>query len=222
MAKSLKDIIIPRAGRNVPKGEADFLDVHKVSEKDYPVKQKPARVPHQTTLKHDDHPTAPQTEDFDLDEKQASCNKTGIDISCPVHGPKDCSSYKMEHTLRQRVRRIPSMRVPHPKNVDDPRRHKVECAEGDEVDHEGEMAKAQLKALANKSAHLSMMMHDDQQLEAWVQSKISNAKQLVDGVYDYLMYRDKPEPQGRENETTGPDSAMQFPNMNTDNNYGAV
>jgi hypothetical protein len=193
MAKSLRDIIVPRAGRNVPKGEADFLDTHKVVEKDYPVKQKPSNAPHQTDNPQDNHPTAPKTEEMQFSKV---CNKTNENVSCPVHGMKECMSEKANVIKEKGMK------------------------ENAEVDFEGEMAKSQLKALANKSAQLSMMMHDDQQLEAWVQSKIANAKQMVDGVYDYLMYRDKPETPAKE--TTGPDSAMQFPAMNTDNNYGAV
>lgn len=49
MAKSLRDIIAKdqkSAGRNVPKGEADFLDVHKVEVTDYPVKQVKKDITH--------------------------------------------------------------------------------------------------------------------------------------------------------------------------------
>ncbi len=51
MSKTLKDIIVPRAGRNVPKGEEDFLDLHKVDEKDYPVKQKKDSDTHKASTK---------------------------------------------------------------------------------------------------------------------------------------------------------------------------
>ena len=38
-------------------------------------------------------------------------------------------------------------------------------------------------------------MSDDMNLEAWLQSKISRAKDQIDSVYDYMMYKDKePEP----------------------------
>jgi hypothetical protein len=57
MPKTLKDIITPeRAGRNIPKGEEDFLDAHKVAETDYPVKQKgdthKASTEHKPDSKH--------------------------------------------------------------------------------------------------------------------------------------------------------------------------
>jgi hypothetical protein len=52
MPKTLKDIITPeRAGRNIPKGEEDFLDAHKVAETDYPVKQKTANT-HTASTEH--------------------------------------------------------------------------------------------------------------------------------------------------------------------------
>jgi len=38
------------------------------------------------------------------------------------------------------------------------------------------------------------MMADDMQLEAWLQSKITKAKYMIDSVYDYLMYSDKQPP----------------------------
>ena len=59
-----------------------------------------------------------------------------------------------------------------------------------DYDYEGEMAKAELNAICDKAGVLAEMMSDEMQLEAWLQSKISNAKMMVDSVYDYLMYRD--------------------------------
>jgi hypothetical protein len=61
-----------------------------------------------------------------------------------------------------------------------------------EYDYEGEMAKTELRAMCDKADKLANMLSDDQQLEAWLQSKISKAKDYIDAVYDYMMYRDKP------------------------------
>jgi len=61
-----------------------------------------------------------------------------------------------------------------------------------EIDYEGEMAKAELRAICAKADALADMMSDDMQLEAWLQSKISRAKDQIDAVYDYMMYREKP------------------------------
>lgn len=60
-----------------------------------------------------------------------------------------------------------------------------------EMDYEGEMARSELNAICDKSRKLADMMSDDMQLEAWLQSKITKAKYMIDSVYDYLMYSDK-------------------------------
>jgi hypothetical protein len=369
MPKSLKDIIGPRAGRNLAKGEEDFLDQHKVAEKDYPVKQKISNVPFKAdNIKKDDSlrhghnaPGASEIKYKDANEEtlpKKSCNNTMEGTNCPMHGLKECMSenkknmlkekgmkeevkqidkaYKMTYakfgsdkgkltkTIKHTSIKFPEGETPktperiknlvsnspehkelkskgyrlthygeHAKDTSHEKVHgnkpvyesieqideigdtlkgkKVlgsyinksamsatsaaynagttksfgpnakahlkkerkrkagiaqavtrltkESAGQEDVDYEGEMAKTQLKALANKAARLSMMMKDDQQLEAWVQSKISNAKQMVDAIHDYLVYRDPPE---MNKETTGPDSPMTFPHMNVDNNYGAV
>ena len=59
-----------------------------------------------------------------------------------------------------------------------------------DVDYEGEMARAELRAICDKADKLANMMSDDMQLEAWLQSKISRAKDYIDAVYDYLNYRE--------------------------------
>lgn len=60
-----------------------------------------------------------------------------------------------------------------------------------DYDYEGEMAKAELCAICDKADKLANMMSDEMQLEAWLQSKISKAKDHIDAVYDYMMYSDK-------------------------------
>ena len=259
MPKSLKDIIGTRAGRDLPKGESDFLDQHKIAEKDYPVKQKVSNIPFKAdSIKKDDSlrhghnsPGASESKYKDANEEtlpEKACNNTMEGTNCPVHGLKECMSEEKKSMIKEK-----GMKKEEVEQVDElstktlksyktkqldtkdksPRQsynrlvgnarasRRIDAREktNEDVDYEGEMAKTQLKALANKAARLSMMMKDDQQLEAWVQSKISNAKQMVDAIHDYLVYRDPPE---MNKETTGPDSPMTFPNMNVDNNYGAV
>lgn len=63
-----------------------------------------------------------------------------------------------------------------------------------EMDYEGQMAKAELNAIADKAATIADMLDNNTQMEAWLQSKISRAKDYVDAVYDYMMYSDKEEP----------------------------
>lgn len=63
-------------------------------------------------------------------------------------------------------------------------------AEDYDMDYEGEMAKAELNAIADKAAILADMLDNDTQLEAWLQSKITKAKYMIDSVHDYMMYTD--------------------------------
>ena len=53
-------------------------------------------------------------------------------------------------------------------------------------DAEGQMAKGELEVMAKKAQELAAMMQDDTQLEAWVQSKITKAKDYISSVHDYM------------------------------------
>jgi hypothetical protein len=57
-----------------------------------------------------------------------------------------------------------------------------------EIDQEGAMAKADLFKLANYSYKLFKKIQDDDQLEAWVQAKITKAADYIASVYHYLEY----------------------------------
>ncbi|CAB5221340.1 hypothetical protein UFOVP247_141 [uncultured Caudovirales phage] len=57
-----------------------------------------------------------------------------------------------------------------------------------DADWEGQMAKTELSAISDKASKLISMINDSDDLEAWVQSKISYAKTQLDGVYDYMTY----------------------------------
>ena len=56
----------------------------------------------------------------------------------------------------------------------------------EERDAEGQMAMGELKVLAQKAQELASMMKDDTQLEGWVQSKITKAKDYISSVHDYM------------------------------------
>jgi len=60
-----------------------------------------------------------------------------------------------------------------------------------EVDQEGAMAKADLFKLSNYSYKLFKKIEDNQQLEAWVQAKITKAADYIASVYHYLEYEMK-------------------------------
>ena len=58
-------------------------------------------------------------------------------------------------------------------------------------DHEISMARGELEAVADKALKLSSMLQDksdEDQLEAWVQSKITKAKDYIASVSDYLTH----------------------------------
>src|SRR5210317_1485219 len=74
--------------------------------------------------------------------------------------------------------------------------------EQDEKDHEISMARGELEAIADKATQLAGALQgksdDGNTLEAWVQSKITKAKDYINSVSDYLMYN----PDMKQNEET--------------------
>ena len=60
-----------------------------------------------------------------------------------------------------------------------------------EQDREGAMAKADLYKLANYSHKLFQQIQDEDQLEGWVQAKITKAADYIASVYHYLEYEMK-------------------------------
>lgn len=64
----------------------------------------------------------------------------------------------------------------------------MENGEEDDFDYEGEMAKSELMLVADKALKISMMLRDDSNLEAWVQSKITKAADYISSVYNYMQY----------------------------------
>jgi molybdopterin converting factor small subunit len=74
--------------------------------------------------------------------------------------------------------------------------------ESDDYDFEGIMAKTELSALRDKADKLISMINDSDDLEAWVQSKISYAKSQLDGVYDYMTYSGEHKPQKPMDQTS--------------------
>jgi len=61
-----------------------------------------------------------------------------------------------------------------------------------QVDHsEGQMARADLYRGAKNAMKLFQMVQDGQQLEGWVQAKITKAADYLDSVYHYMEYQAK-------------------------------
>jgi len=55
-------------------------------------------------------------------------------------------------------------------------------------DHEAKMARADLYKLAQYSAKLFKMIDENQELDGWVQSKITKASDYISSVYHYMEY----------------------------------
>ena len=55
-------------------------------------------------------------------------------------------------------------------------------------DHEAKMARADLYKLAQYSAKLFKMIDENEELQGWVQSKITKASDYISSVYHYLEY----------------------------------
>ena len=120
---------------------------------------------------------------------EATCNMTNEGTYCPVHENASCHESLVNPLLGSN-------------NKDD--------------DESAEMAKTQLRALANKAMALAMYLTDDMIVEPWVQSKIAVAKDQVTAVHDYMVYG------GDKKEQAAPtDTPITFPGMNVDAAAGA-
>ncbi len=58
-------------------------------------------------------------------------------------------------------------------------------------DHEAKMARADLYKLAQYSVKLFKMIDENQELDGWVQAKITKASDYISSVYHYLEYEQK-------------------------------
>jgi len=95
-------------------------------------------------------------------------------------------------------------------------------------DESAEMAKTQLRALANKALHLAMQLNDDQVVEPWVQAKIAVAKDNVTAVHDYMIYGDHSKGKEEDEQTAPYDGGIDmtgaprntYPDFSVDVNTG--
>jgi len=69
---------------------------------------------------------------------------------------------------------------------DEPEVSSEESVNDGEYDYEGDMAKSQLRVIADAAAELHNMLDDEENLPEWVQSKITLAKDYIDTARDYL------------------------------------
>lgn len=74
------------------------------------------------------------------------------------------------------------------KAVDDVQPKKDEKPVKEAVDYEGGMAKTQLLAIATKAKAMADSLGEEEQLEAWIQTKISLADDYITTVHDVMMH----------------------------------
>jgi hypothetical protein len=75
-------------------------------------------------------------------------------------------------------------------------------------DHEAKMARADLFKLAQYSFKLFKMIHEDMELEGWVQAKITKSADYIASVYHYMEYEMKFSEYGEKLENSDVYSAM--------------
>lgn len=68
---------------------------------------------------------------------------------------------------------------------------KEETSTGVEGDYEGEMSKGELGYTIQNAQEISDQLKDEDELEAWVQSKITKAADYISTVRDYMAGRKK-------------------------------
>ena len=66
----------------------------------------------------------------------------------------------------------------------------------DPGDYEGEMAKRSLHFMSQQAAQLHDIITDDENLEGWVQAKITKAADYLHAAFEAIKY-DKDHPEGR-------------------------
>jgi hypothetical protein len=185
----------------------------------------------------------------------AKCNMTEAGTMCEVHGKASCmestKGKKLQEVITKKtpvgeiIKDFEKSDAPQFKGKSKEKRRQMAIAasyhrEETEVeeslafpmigedDESAEMAKSQLKALANKALHLMMQIPDSMMLEPWVQSKITIAKDYINTVHDYMVFGehddedkdDKKSKKGKKLDKEQMDTPMMFPNMSVDVNTG--
>jgi hypothetical protein len=67
---------------------------------------------------------------------------------------------------------------------------KAKAGPGEEYDYEGYMVRTQLRRIASQAQELLLLIKDEEQLPAWMQSKMTLASEYIDGFYDFYKYSD--------------------------------
>jgi len=68
----------------------------------------------------------------------------------------------------------------------------VPYEKSEDAGREGAMSKKELFHMSQKAGQLHDMLADDEELEPWVQAKVTKAASMVAAVFDHLMYEKRP------------------------------
>ena len=111
----------------------------------------------------------PAKDQYESVNEDKECNHTPPSVKCPKHGNSDCSGVtgKSKHLL-----------------ID-----KKEIKEAtNDAPEESSMVRTELRAIVDKANAMLNALKKDKDIEPWVQAKIANAKGMLCGAHDYMMY----------------------------------
>jgi len=114
--------------------------------------------------------TDPRNKRMKPEEKvyESTCNHTEAGVKCEVHGLDDCSGMtgKSKHLLLD----------------------KKKMNEATDTPDESSMVRTELRAIVDKANAMLTALKTDKHIEPWVQAKIANAKGMISGCHDYMMF----------------------------------
>lgn len=205
MAKSLRDIVVSRAGRNVPKGEEEFLDKHTVDEKPYPnssdqkvysakvVKPEASIQKNDPGMRHGYRSLKAAEKAYEETMPKSKKKKDGKGLSKEDDRNINAPSYSTEY-------------------MSSGSSLKSEAKDQREYGYEGDMAMSQLKSIMNHCHELMEVLKPDTDLPEWVQSKITLASDYIQTAADY-MSTEMDEEKKKTKKTNVEINAKTFPDM---------
>jgi hypothetical protein len=114
-------------------------------------------------------------------EKSSLVNRYGRDAERVMYGRATNIAKKQTKNMnKDKVREIIKMALMGPINEDD-------WKQGDD---ESDMAKSQLHSIESNTSKLLSKIDNNEQLDAWVQAKLTKAQDYLQSVYDYLCGED--------------------------------
>jgi hypothetical protein len=92
----------------------------------------------------------------------------------------------LQGLIKESIRRRQSILLEFPNNPESRTYRK------DDNDDEGHMAKKELFHMSQKAQQLHDILMDNEDLEPWVQAKITKAAAMMSSVFDHMMYQKHP------------------------------